>query len=92
MTTRRIIVIAFIATVLLAGAALAVAATDAGYSLDWFTVDGGGGTSTGGSYSVSGTIGQPDAGNLSGGSYTVQGGFWGGLAAGYGLYLPLMRR
>jgi hypothetical protein len=25
------------------------------YTLDWFTIDGGGGTSTGGVYSVSGT-------------------------------------
>ena len=32
------------------------------YSIDWFTIDGGGGTSTGGVYSLSGTIGQPDAG------------------------------
>jgi len=47
------------------------------YSLDWFTIDGGGGTSTGGVYSVSGTIGQPDVGPpLSGGSYSVVGGFW----------------
>jgi hypothetical protein len=29
------------------------------YSIDWFTIDGGGGTSTG-VYSVSGTIGQQD--------------------------------
>jgi hypothetical protein len=47
------------------------------YSIDWFTIDGGGGTSTGGVYSVSGTIGQPDAGAvMSGGNYTLQGGFW----------------
>ncbi len=47
------------------------------YSIDWYTIDGGGGTSTGGVYSVSGTIGQPDAGALmSGGNYTLQGGFW----------------
>jgi len=31
------------------------------YSIDWSTIDGGGGTSTGGDYSLSGTIGQPDA-------------------------------
>jgi hypothetical protein len=49
------------------------------YSIDWFTIDGGGGTSTGGVYSVSGTIGQPDAGTLSGGSYSLVGGFWGGV-------------
>jgi hypothetical protein len=47
------------------------------YSIDWYTIDGGGGTSTGGVYSVTGTIGQPDAGALmTGGNYTLQGGFW----------------
>jgi hypothetical protein len=46
------------------------------YSIDWFTIDGGGGTSTGALYSVSGTIGQPDAGGpLSGGNYSLTGGF-----------------
>ena len=45
------------------------------YSIDWSTIDGGGGTSTGGAYSVSGTIGQPDAGTMSGGNYTLDGGF-----------------
>jgi len=47
------------------------------YSIDWFTIDGGGGTSTGGVYSVSGTIGQPDAGHMTGANYAVDGGFWG---------------
>src|SRR6185436_4115363 len=51
------------------------------YTIDWFTIDGGGGTSTGGVYAVSGTIGQPDAGQLSGGNFTLSGGFWGGLFA-----------
>jgi len=51
------------------------------YSIDWFTIDGGGGTSTGGVYSVSGTIGQPDAGKMSGGNYAIDGGFWGIIAA-----------
>lgn len=47
------------------------------YSVDWFTVDGGGGTSVGGGYSVSGTVGQPDAGStLAGGNFAVTGGFW----------------
>jgi len=47
------------------------------YAIDWFTVDGGGGTSTGGVYSVSGTIGQPDAGGpMTNGQYSVTGGFW----------------
>ncbi|MGO8677067.1 MAG: hypothetical protein ACLQVX_14500 [Limisphaerales bacterium] len=46
------------------------------YDLSWFAIDGGGGTSSGGTYSLSGTIGQPDAGVLSGGNYTLTGGFW----------------
>ena len=49
------------------------------YAIDWFTIDGGGGTSTGGVYVVSGTIGQPDAGTMSGGSYSLAGGFWSGI-------------
>ena len=52
------------------------------YSIDWYSIDGGGGASTGGVYSVTGTIGQPDAGaTMSGGSYTIDGGFWGIIAA-----------
>lgn len=47
------------------------------YSIDWFTIDGGGGTSAGGGYSLRGTIGQPDAGGpMNGGQYSVTGGFW----------------
>ena len=51
------------------------------YTIDWSTIDGGGGTSTGGVYSVTGTIGQPDVGALSGGNFTLDGGFWGVVAA-----------
>jgi hypothetical protein len=53
------------------------------YSVDWYKIAGGGGTSTGGTYTVSGTIGQHDAsGAMSGGSvtgtnyYSVTGGYW----------------
>jgi len=49
------------------------------YSLDWSTIDGGGGTSSGGQYTLSGTIGQPDAGSMTGGTFTLQGGFWPGI-------------
>lgn len=47
------------------------------YSIDWFKISGGGGTSTNGQYSLNGTIGQPDAGGaMSGGQFSVTGGFW----------------
>lgn len=46
--------------------------------ITWFTVDGGGGTSTDGTITVSGTIGQADAGRLTGAPYiSVAGGYWG---------------
>ena len=47
------------------------------YSIDWYKIAAGGGTSTNGQYSVSGTIGQPDASSaMSGGNFSVTGGFW----------------
>ncbi len=69
-----------------------------GYELDWWTVDGGG-ASLGGSsgYSLSGTVGQPDAAAVGGGSpgpYGLSGGFWvtGPTAAGYEIFLPVVVR
>jgi hypothetical protein len=65
------------------------------YDLSWWTVDGGGGRVTNGSYALSGTIGQPDAGTaLTGSGYTLTGGFWGGvgIAGGHHLYLPVIAR
>jgi hypothetical protein len=84
-------------TVLAAWTATALAQyPDQDYDLSWFTVDGGGyAWSTGGSYSLGGTIGQYDAGLHRGGSYTLGGGFWEGGALAemlHGVYLPLIVR
>jgi hypothetical protein len=46
------------------------------FVLDWWDADAGA-TSSGGIYSLSGTLGQPDAGILTGGPFTLVGGFWG---------------
>jgi len=55
----------------------AVRAYSQPYTISWSKIAGGGGTSTGGVYSVNGTIGQHDAGGLmTGGSYSLVGGFW----------------
>lgn len=66
------------------------------YDLSWSTVDGGGGTfSTGGDFSLGGTIGQHDAGVMSGGVYTLASGFWGGgvvTTTQFHLYLPLIEK
>ena len=64
------------------------------YTLDWWTVDGGGVIfSEGGGYALGGTIGQPDAGVMDRDPYTLQGGFWAGGSVGqYTVYLPLVLR
>jgi hypothetical protein len=50
-----------------------------GFDLSWHTIDGGGGTSFGSGYTLSGTMGQPDAGGpLVAGEFSLVGGFWAG--------------
>lgn len=46
------------------------------HSIDWHTVDGGGGVISGSNVQINSTIGQSDAGELTGGAYTLTGGFW----------------
>ena len=61
------------------------------YSIDCYDVSGGGGTSTGGVYAVSGTIGQPDAGTaMSGGGFSLTGGFWSLVAVVQTIGAPLL--
>ena len=76
---------------LFAFTAMALAA-NGGYEIAWFTVDAGGGYSTGGGYTLNGTIGQPEANpHTSGGGYALTGGFWSGLAMQPRIYLPLIQ-
>jgi len=47
------------------------------FSIDWHKLAGGGGTSSGLTHSLSGTVGQHDAGNaMRGSTFSVTGGFW----------------
>lgn len=60
----------------------AAGTASAQFSVSRFTIDGGGGTrSTGGTFALGGTIGQPDAGRMSGLSFALHGGFWFGGSA-----------
>jgi hypothetical protein len=67
-----------------------------GYDLSWWTVDAGGGTSSGSAYTLCGTAGQPDAGAMSGGTYTLAGGLWAGtgeqISTQFRILLPLIVR
>lgn len=58
--------------------ALAVASSGGpAYDLSWHTIDGGGGTSVGATFTLEGTIGQPDADLvLTGATFSLAGGFW----------------
>ena len=54
-----------------------VSAKSQTYSIDWYKIAAGGGTSTNGQFYLSGTIGQHDACNpMTGGSFSLTGGFW----------------
>ncbi len=68
---------------LIAGSATARNGPGPDFEITWYTMDGGGGTSTGVTFTLSGTIGQPDASPIesTGGVYNLNGGFWGGGAS-----------
>lgn len=46
-----------------------------GLTIPFFSADAGGGVSTGGGFTLTGTIGQPDTGHLAGGCLALDGGF-----------------
>ena len=93
---RHTLVVASIVLATLAVVSLAWAQSGQ-WDLGWFTIDGGGATSSAGDgFALSGTIGQPDAASLSGGVYILRGGFWavasGSDASISTVYLPLIRK
>ena len=95
----RSIWLVFAFVILVGGVTLAASgslnAIGTGFDLSWWTVDGGGDTATsGGQFTLGGTIGQHDASSvLAAGDFTLRGGFWGREILpepGYPVYLPLV--
>jgi len=93
-TVRTLKVASVIGVLLVLSITFTVFAEVSDFVLNWWTVDGGGGLSQGGDYTLYGTIGQSDAGAMSGGDYTLHGGFWpgGALVEQVELFLPLVIR
>src|SRR2546423_8159974 len=60
----------------------AFAQSGGSFDLKWSTIDGGGGASGGGTFSIAGTIGQPDAGRMNGGDFFLGGGVLSIFSAG----------
>jgi hypothetical protein len=73
---RKISIIVLLIALLLLSTAVVNSFMSDGFQLNWWTVDGGGGVSTGGEFLLQGTAGQHDAGDLQGGRFTLAGGFW----------------
>jgi hypothetical protein len=72
--------------------ALSAISASAQFSIDWSKVSGGGGTSTGGVFTVTGTIGQHDAGTtMTNGPFSLTGGFWSLLQAVQTPGAPLLK-
>lgn len=89
----KIVLLLALLVVCLFIASISVAAPDqpAAFELSWWTIDGGGRTSSGGAYVLSGTIGQPDMHCASNGSYLITGGFWSGaMLRCHRVFLPLI--
>ena len=92
-TLRVGLVAGLLVTALLLAQRAAAGQTGGGYDLTWNSIDGGGATfSTGGGYSLGGTIGQADAGAASGGAYALSGGFWAGIPPNYSAFVPIAFR
>ncbi len=74
---RRITTSFFISSVLITAIALAQP-SGGDFEITKSTIDSGGGISVGGDFSLTGTIGQPDANPQisTGGSFALAGGFW----------------
>lgn len=67
----------WVLTLMVVGLTVVQAQSGGPYTIDKSVIAGGGGTSSGGSYSLQGTIGQAVAGGPASGSpYSLQSGFW----------------
>ena len=60
--------------------------------IDWYVIGSGGGTATGGNYTLNGTIGQPVAGLSSSADLDLCTGFWCKVSDLYKTILPLILR
>jgi hypothetical protein len=93
MKTKRWLVLFCLLALLALATVPVLAEPSASYDISWWTVDGGGATGlTSGSYTLSGTAGQPDAGSLSSGDYDLAGGFWAALLEKLEVFLPLIKK
>ncbi len=92
---KRVPILVLLLT-LTVGVGAVYAGLDQAYTINWWTVDGGGGRLEGNTYLLRSTAGQPDAAPaLAGGGYTLYSGYWAGgemVSEGFYIFLPLTIR
>ena len=81
MSKTKLVVLTILVTVIVSGIASGIAfggPSGGDFEITKNTIDNGGGTSTGGDFSLTGTIGQHDASvqPSQGGNFVLAGGFW----------------
>ena len=81
MTNKKVLVLTALTVLILSAIIIssgALAQSGGDFEITKSTIDGGGGTSAGGDFSLTGTIGQADANpqKSSGGEFSLAGGFW----------------
>ena len=87
--TTWMLVGALIASLLVAGVALAAASDPA---IDWWVVGAGGGSESASGSSLGGTAGQWVVGSDTVDTTQLDSGFWGGVVGGHTVFVPLVLR
>jgi hypothetical protein len=95
--SRLIISLSIFLVLLLWGSLFAFAQNGNEFDLSWHVIAGGGGTSNGNIYTVTGTSGQAIVGYSSSENYVVGSGFWGtnspiAIESDYFVFLPSIIR
>ena len=92
---RQLTAVLLIALLLLITTFAIQAGSGSQYTINWYSMDSGGTMSaTGGTFELSGTIGQADTAVIAQGTYEIQAGFWSGAtdSGPYQLYLPFVQK
>ena len=76
LSTRTLLILISLVICSMIAVPVLAAAVAGAYTLDWFSINNGGGSSSGGMYTLDSSIGQSLAGALSGGTYRLNVGYW----------------
>lgn len=91
---RRLTAVLLIAILLLLTTFSIQAGSGNQYAIDWYSMDSGGTmAATGGTFELSGTIGQVDTAVIGQDTFEIQAGFWSGASGSgqYQIHLPFLQ-